>query len=262
MIRQLTSNDHAICQQLINKNPAENLFIIGDIEAYGYEQDFQQVWGDFDENDKLRAVLLRYEQNYIPFADGDFDAEGFAAIINQDENGKMMSGLKQITAAVEPYIAKDIISKREMYYAKCTQVEQLDDVTEVVKLAKVADIPKLKKLLTNVPEFSGIQFNADSKKRNMEKGVARTYYIEREGEMASSVSTAAENSISAMVVAVCTNANHKKQGLATQCLTKLSYDLLAEGKELCLFYDNPEAGKIYKRIGFQDIGYWTMYKFL
>lgn len=43
-------------------------------------------------------------------------------------------------------------------------------------------------------------------------------------------------------------------------MEKLMADVLEEGKSLCLFYDNPEAGRIYKRLGFKDIGRWTMYR--
>lgn len=41
----------------------------------------------------------------------------------------------------------------------------------------------------------------------------------------------------------------------------LCKELLNEGKELCLFYDNLDAGSIYKRIGFEDIGFWMMYTY-
>ncbi|TKI86654.1 GNAT family N-acetyltransferase, partial [Bacillus cereus] len=33
-----------------------------------------------------------------------------------------------------------------------------------------------------------------------------------------------------------------------------------ESRTLCLFYNNPVAGRIYKRLGFKDIGMWTMYR--
>ncbi|MBZ9687115.1 hypothetical protein G9F72_012350 [Clostridium estertheticum] len=29
---------------------------------------------------------------------------------------------------------------------------------------------------------------------------------------------------------------------------------------LCLFYDNPSAGKIYKSLGFEEIGFWSLWK--
>jgi predicted GNAT family acetyltransferase len=63
-----------------------------------------------------------------------------------------------------------------------------------------------------------------------------------------------------MVVGVCTKEEYRKRGLASIVVEKLVKDVLAEGKIACLFYDNPEAGRIYKRIGFKDIGMWTMYR--
>lgn len=44
-------------------------------------------------------------------------------------------------------------------------------------------------------------------------------------------------------------------------MVKLCDQLLKEEKELCLFYDNPEAGNIYRRIGFEDIGLWMLYSY-
>lgn len=30
--------------------------------------------------------------------------------------------------------------------------------------------------------------------------------------------------------------------------------------QICLFYDNPRAGSIYRALGFEDVGMWTMIK--
>jgi uncharacterized protein len=63
------------------------------------------------------------------------------------------------------------------------------------------------------------------------------------------------------VVGVCTVKEHQKKGMASACLVRLCQDLLQEGKELCLFYDNPDAGRIYERLGFVPIGRWMMVSF-
>ncbi|QDP41689.1 GNAT family N-acetyltransferase [Radiobacillus deserti] len=261
MIRQLTSRDNDQCQKLIRKYPAENLFIIGDIEAFGYDQPFQTLWGDFREDGSLRAVLLRYEKNFIPYAEDDYDAEGFAKLIDTAEEGIHVSGLKQVTDQILPHIQQPIDHTREMFYAKCNSKTNLPSIlTNRVRLAKEKDLSGWKQLMLRIPEFEHAEINLDSKKRNMDKGVGRLYIIEEAGEIVSTASTTAENSISAMIVAVGTLEKAKRKGYATLCLTKLCRDLLEEGKELCLFYDNPAAGTIYKRIGFEDIGTWTMSK--
>ncbi|WP_273836152.1 GNAT family N-acetyltransferase [Guptibacillus sedimenti] len=261
MIRRLTEKDHHQCLSLLTPHAAENLFILGDIEAYGYDQPFQKLWGDFSEDGTLRAVLLKYERNYIPFAPAEFDAEGFAKGISNDTNFLMMSGLKRVTNQIQPNISHPPHSSRELFYAKCESVEQLSlKNIEEVKKADLNDLNKIHSLHNKIDEFDATE-TVEEKQRNQEKGVSRTYYIERDSQPVSAASTAAENSQSAMVVGVCTLPDYKRNGYATTCTSKLCFDVLQEGKVLCLFYDNPDAGAIYKRIGFQDIEKWMMIRF-
>lgn len=262
MIRRLNRSDHETCFNLLKMKAAENLFIIGDIEAYGYEQEFQKLWGEFDEKGKLIAVLLKYEDNYIPFAIESFNAEGFAEIMSNDTAFKMMSGLKDITEKIEPYLNKHLKRKRQMYYAKCTRVSSDHHVDfSIVQQATSQAVEALVELLNGIPEFSESTITVERKARGIENGTSRSFFIMEEGKMVSTASTTAENSLSAMVVGVATLENYKKKGYATKCMLKLCSELLDEGKELCLFYDNPAAGAIYKRIGFEDIGFWMMYTY-
>ncbi|WP_181350702.1 GNAT family N-acetyltransferase [Thalassobacillus sp. CUG 92003] len=263
MIRKLTAEDDAACQALIHQKPAENLFIIGDIEAFGYEESFQTLYGDFSDDGRLKAVLLKYYGNYIAYADQPFDAEGFADIINHDSEFRMLSGIREIAESILPYISKQADENRELYYAKCDSSEQLKklDQNSDVQKATLADVPQLAAMQRQIPEFSPEAGQEESMRNGMERGVARTYYIKQDDAIVSSASTTAENTKSAMVVGVCTLNAYKHRGLASQCMVHLCRDVLAEGKMLCLFYDNPEAGKIYKRLGFRDIGMWMMHSF-
>lgn len=264
MIRRLTQEDHEVCFTFLGEQPAENLFIIGDIEAYGYEKDFQKLWGEFNVAGQLIAVLLKYEDNYIPYAKGNFDTEGFAKIMLNDPEFNMMSGLKEVTAKIEPFVTHLLKRKRQTYYAKCTALSnelQATVDTSFIQQATPQDAERLVELLNAIPEFSESKITVERKRRGLEDGVSRSFFIEEGGRMASTASTTAENSLSAMVVGVATLEEFKKKGYATQCMIKLCDQLLGEGKELCLFYDNPNAGAIYKRIGFQDIGFWMMYSF-
>ena len=68
----------------------------------------------------------------------------------------------------------------------------------------------------------------------------------------------AENSKSAMVVGVATRKDYREKGYMSKCLSKLCSDFIDKNKSLCLFYDNPKAGRVYKKIGFEEIGTWIM----
>ena len=262
MIRRLTKNDHEICLRLLRTKPAENIFIIGDIEVYGYEQEFQKLWGDFNESGELVAILLKFEENYIPFAPHSFDASGFAEIMTNDPSFKMMSGLKKITEQIEAFL-QPFKRKRQLYYAKCKELYTNENSVDLssIQQALPHDAEELVELLNSVPEFSGSTMTLERKIRELENRSSRSFIIREDGKIVSTASTAAENSMSAMVVGVATVESYKKKGYATKCLLKLCSQLIHEGKELCLFYDNPEAGAIYKRIGFEDIGFWMMYTY-
>lgn len=119
------------------------------------------------------------------------------------------------------------------------------------------DVPVLVRLSEQIVEFEGVD-REEELRASLKSGDARGYWAEDEGCAVAMVRTAAENPASAMVVGVGTHPSYRQMGLATQLMIRLCRELLKEGKSLCLFYDNPRAGAIYHRLGFQEIGYWNM----
>jgi predicted GNAT family acetyltransferase len=87
-----------------------------------------------------------------------------------------------------------------------------------------------------------------------------TLFIEDQGQIVSTVATTAETTINAMVVSVATDPDYRNKGMASYLLKVLMKDyIIKKKKSLCLFYDNPAAGKIYQRLGFKQLGLWDMY---
>lgn len=262
MIRQLNEADRQTTMTFVGAQPAENLFIIGDIEAYGFDHPIQTLWGDFREDGTMRGVLLKYTNNYIVWAPDEFDAAGFAAIFNADRTLRFLSGIESVVRKVEPYLASNPDNPRILHYAKCETAEYLPDIPEgtIVRKAVPDDAAALIGQMEAIPEFDG-EYSIDHKRLTLTDGTARAWLIEQGGSIISSASSTAENTLSAMIVGVGTIPEYQKRGLATHCMSVLCRELLEEGKMLCLFYDNPAAGSIYKRIGFQDIGRWCMWTY-
>lgn len=263
MIRQLQESDRKQTMQFVSQKPAENLFIIGDIEGHGFDSPIQKLWGDFNEQDELRGVLLKYENNFIAFAPEEFDAQGFAQIINNDSNFGYLSGIEEIVDKLTPFITREPKKPRVLYYAKCESAELLPDIPFDITLEKAVphDAEPIIAQMKAIPEFAEGNYSVENKRVSLEKGLGRAYLIKENDVIISSASSTAENSQSAMIVGVGTLPEHQKKGLASHCMSKLCRELLEEGKMLCLFYDNPAAGSIYKRIGFVDIGKWCMWTY-
>jgi uncharacterized protein len=260
IIRKLTRNDHDQVLSFLSEEPSINLFIIGDLEVFGYDQDFQDIWAEFNDQGDIIAVLLRFYQSFIPYAKGDFDVAACVSIINSFPKPAFLSGKTDIVEKFEVYKDLQLGKKQDTFFAECTTTEYLDETSLDVKKARKDHIGQIISLRRMIDEFT-LGDNAEEMLRNsMEANTARTYYTDEDGIMTACVSTTAENSMSAMIVGVCTRKDFRRKGLATRIMKKLFKDVLEEGKVLCLFYDNPEAGRIYKRLGFKDIGKWTMYR--
>jgi len=260
MIRKLTDKDHQWVMDYLSEEPSINLFIIGDIEAFGYDTEFQELWGEYDENGNLKAILLRYFDSFIPYAKDEFDIQGFTKIINAHTEKPAMSGKSTIVEQFESAKGLKLGPKKTTFFAECRNLTSIGQAKNKIKIATMDDVDRILDLRMQIPEFS---VSKDARKmllQDIENGTGRTYFIEEGGQMIACASTAAENSISAMIVGVCTHSDYRKKGLATAIMQKLIGDILDEGRILCLFYDNPTAGRIYKRLGFQDIGRWTMYQ--
>jgi uncharacterized protein len=206
--------------------------------------------------------LLKYAGNFIMYAPGEYDAKGFAEIINHDENYEFISGIEHIVRKLEPYLTVKPSNPRVLYYAKCEQANDLQQVPLHIEVEKAIpdDAGRIIEQMYGISEFAASTFSVENKRETLSNGSARTYFIENEGRIISSASSTAENSQSAMIVGVGTLPGYEKKGLSL-CMSVLCEELLDEGKMLCLFYDNQAAGSIYKRIGFVDIGKWCMWSF-
>jgi uncharacterized protein len=260
MIRKLTDQDHEQVLAFLSEEPSINLFIIGDIEAFGYTSESQEIWAEFDEQNMIKAVLLRFHQSFIPYAKGEFDTNGFVSIMKNYSQPILLSGKSEIVTKFEAYDDLQLSKKQVTYFAECRTDEFLSRSDVVFKKASLEDVDKILQLRQTIEEFHVRSDARDVLVQSMEANTSRTYFTEENGVITSCVSTAAENSISAMIVGVCTKKEYRRKGLATSIMQNLFQDVLDEGKTLCLFYDNPEAGRIYKRLGFKDIGMWTMHR--
>lgn len=259
MFRQLNQNDYEKTMEFLAQNPGLNLFQIGDIENYGFNSEIQTVWGSFNENEELTGVLLRYRDNYIPyFKDTDESYLNFREVIQNDERANIISGEAQIVSPFKSCFER--CHEREMYFCELTGARCLETNHLNIKLATPDDAERIFDLLLTIEEFDTLnRHSVDHVRQKLEDQSGRIYYIENEKkEVICTVQTTAENSKSAMVVSVATRKDYRRQGLMTQALSKLCQDLLSEGKTLCLFYDNPEAGAVYHKLGFKTIGKWKM----
>ncbi|TKH19623.1 GCN5 family acetyltransferase [Bacillus wiedmannii] len=200
MIRKLTKKDHEQVFDYLKEEAALNLFIIGDLEAFGYETDFQELWGVFKENGTLKSILLRFYDAFIPYCKGKFIVADYEAFLSAYKPLKL-SGKSNIVERFETVSSIQLGTKNKMYFCECLDADNLPSTPaqETIKLATLDDVERIMQLRSNIVEFPTANESEKILRQALETNTGRTYYIEKDGAIIASASTSAENSLSAMV---------------------------------------------------------------
>ncbi len=260
MIRKLTESDRDSLLEYLYVEGSLNIFIIGDVEAFGFGRDFQSLYAEFDKDNKYTSVLLFYRENSIFYSHKrEFNVK-WMDIFNQHDF-KYLSGAQSVFEKLIPYFEDFKI--QPMYFCEAYSLEEEITINEyeVIKASTKEDCSKLFDILSTIKEFG---YEKKSKAEYISgKLIAlkmgSTLFIEEDGKVLSTVATTAETTKSAMVVAVATLEEARGRGLATILMKELMKEYFNDkNKYLCLFYDNPKAGNIYKRLGFKDVDKWVM----
>jgi len=267
VIRLLAERDREQVMGLLAPESALNLFIIGDVENNGFGQEFQQLWGDFEATGRLRAVLLRYYGSFIPYAPGEFELDGLAEVlIGHRDRITAFSGIDRVILPFETYpgLLPENARKRTLSFLELRDGDRLagpegGGLGGQAFRAGPDDVPAYLRLWAEVHGLERSDEFDRSHRREIEQGAGRVYLLRQGDRVVATVKTTAETSSGAVITGVTTHPAFRRRGLATSLLVLLCRELLGEGKRPCLFYDNPEAGGIYRRLGFTDAGTWVMY---
>jgi len=263
MIRLLQELDRKSVLEYLYKDLNYNIFPIGDIEAFGFDDPIQSIYGEFDESGQYISIFLRYRGNGIYYSHMNHFNKEYLDIFAK-EHFNYISGKSELMDLIKPYL--EGFSGDRTYFCRASSLNfdhfKYDSSIKEVKTEQECE--RLYDLLSQIDEF-GInkQTKEDFVKGKMLSAnkMGITLYIEEDHKIVATVATTAETTKNAMVVAVATNQDYRNKGYATKLLVALM-DLYInqKKKELCLFYNNPKAGKIYLQLGFEYIGTWDMYK--
>ena len=254
MIRLLTTPDYSQIYDFCNQNPALNLYFMGNLESLGVESDICQFWGSFDAEGQITGVLMRYMDGWN-IADGPgCDYAGFGQIV--DEHPAGASRLQDNTRHVESFVPF-----LQRYQEQGSSTEYLCDLDQQdfdptckpwpVRRATMADYDTLCRFYGDAGHMSRTPRGVE---RPLQDG--RVFIVEVENQIVSSVLTNAETRTLAMIGGVFTPPAHRGKGYASAAMVELCRSLIADRIRPVLYYDNPGAGAIYRRLGFKDLGLW------
>jgi predicted GNAT family acetyltransferase len=256
MIRLLTAADLPGAVTLLRREPAFNLYTLGNLETLGLENEISQTWGDFDEDGGLRAVLNRYMTGWVVYGMPEADWAGLGSVLdNHPTQADRLQDNPGGVASFLPYLHR--------YRPLEVKVETLMELAEadfrpqptapgvVVRRATSADLDALIVLYAGAGDMSR---SVTGIKRPLQSG--RVWIAEVEGLLVSAALTNAETADQAMIGGVFTQPDARGQGLSQALVSALCADLLTELRKPVLYWANPVAGAVYHKLGFRAIGEW------
>lgn len=263
-MRVLHEEDREEILRYVKKEPEMNLFLIGDLENFGVENETVNFYLH-EERERWDFLILRFHQFFILYSQYEDYNAGEAIAFLKGQTPDCISGktvlLERIASAFPQWTVEST------YMSRCNRTESGPEQPAelVIRRLEKKDVPEAVDLLSDIEEFGKTYKKSEREEQirrmaeEMSRGSKAAVGGFLDGRMVSIASTSAENSESAMVVGVATRTGHRGKGYASMVVSALCRDCFGRGKKyLCLFYDNPVAGRIYNRIGFQELGEYGM----
>lgn len=264
IVRKLANQDLPAVYEYIKDEPEVTLLIQGDLELYGLQSKSVSLYA-FDE--PWDSILLKYYSDYVLYSKGPlFNAKAVAALLARQENVLAIKAKESLLKQMQPHFPKQKITGT--YLCRCNRTSFIAkaDTTTVVRKLKGEDASAVVALYQQIEEFA--QPYLDHKKEklaeitnNLEQGGVALGVFEGK-KLVSSVYTTATTKRGAMVVGVATLPEARNRGYASTLVSQICSLCFESGLEfLCLYFDNPQAGAIYKKLGFETVDRWATMRF-
>ena len=243
--------------------PEINLFIYGDIETYGFSSPQVSVYVEDDGSGSYDSLVLRYFDYYIIYSQREnYALEPVIDFFKGRKNIDSVSGKMEILKPLISCFPEFQFTVSYMCRRSSTVPINLSlEKAEIRKLIP-EDAHKIVDLYVQIEEFASNYRGKEDKmaeqvKLNLSDGGIACGIFEDQ-RLISVGCTSGANSKSAMIVGIATLPDFRKKGFASLVVQKLCQESFKEGKDfLCLFYHNPEAGRIYHKIGFEEVGQYA-----
>lgn len=273
-LRQAIEADRQAVVEYVSGEPECNLFILGDVESYGLEGPHCQVFLREATGGGIAWLVLVYMGDYVFYSrDPGFDTGEVASFL-RTQDFRVLSGKYDLVRRMEPCFPAAALT--HTYLARLDRVRPLPPRPEAQNaqdptrgLGFYALTAHEAELIIDLycqidqwaPDYRDRREAAVANRREGFLHGDRAYGFLEGNRLVAVASSTGANSRSAMIVGVGTHPDYRGRGLASLAVSRLCQDLLGEGKEfLCLFYNNPAAGRIYHRLGFVEVGAYGMLK--
>ncbi|QKT05304.1 GNAT family N-acetyltransferase [Mycoplasma sp. OR1901] len=257
-LKKATEDEKDLILDLLYKDdPIQYLFFISDIEEFGLNSDINETY--VSENYNL--IIMCFYNNLLIYTKENFsfDASVISEYIKENDIKNVIYSSRVNTILENSMTNSNIKFKvRKEYILKLNndkfyQINNLDNLES--KKIEDEDLENIINSRKRIKEFEGLSAQAldiNYLRTSLQKGYYKGF-IKYDGQIViSHASVSAQNKNVAMLGGVFTLEEYRKQGHAKDCVLNLTDFLVKNSYSPVLFFDNPHAGSLYYKIGFED----------
>lgn len=254
MIRRLGETDRDALVELLMTAPQYNMYMLGNLYAYGLDADFCEYFGDVVDGE-IRGVLNRYETGWLVYGRAGADWAGLGHLLDSHPAGAQR--LQDNPGGIEsfmPYIANYVYTFSEETFMElpCGALNaQPMPEGFVIRKATLDDLATLVRLFADAGEMTRTPAGIERPLRER-----RVWVAMKEGEAVAAALTNAETKTTAMIGGVFTAPEWRGHGLSQAVCSRLCEELIEQQLHPVLYWKNPAAGHVYAKLGFRVIGVW------
>jgi len=261
MIRKLCEDDKKELMTFLNREPEYNLYIIGDVNNFGFDGAYTSVYGEFRDGELFSVLSQNYLHLVYYAKNTDFNTE-WLDVMERFEF-YFLSGKADLIRPIQQYFPDMWDDKLD--FAKSTSFTEEKGLTySYVKiLTSREEALKVYDMLSKIEELDTVGMKTREEfadyllRHSGENGT--TAYIMEDDKVVASASAVFESDLSAMIVGVGTDKEYRGKGYGKKVMHYLMNLYVNEKKKtLCLYYDDPRAEALYQKLGFVYLGDWIM----
>ena len=261
MIRKLNEQDLDEVLAFLYEEPEINLYIIGDIKNFGFNDPHRQIFGEFKQG-KIYAVAsqnLSHITYYAASPEFNLDWPNVFASLDY----LFISGKDTLLEVINEHMPAMRPDRLEFMKSTTFEYDETLQDSRLKVLSSKDDAKKVYTLLNQIEELDSVRKKTEEEfiqyLLDNSDGNGTTVFIEEDNQVIASASAVGETKRTAMIVGVATHPDYRNQGLGHIVLHYLlNLYINKKGKTLCLYYDDEAAGYLYEKLGFVKINDWIM----
>jgi uncharacterized protein len=260
-LKPLAQSDRHLLSELCEIDPIRFLTPRLNIDHYGLESPSLRAWIACSSAGTPCGVLFRLNNTIIA---ADIDgrcAPAFTRLIEGESRIAGVRGTSEVVSGIHAGVRnyRPIAWEDSWYLRLSAPPACRPELIELARLAVPEDIEMLSELYGNAGSMYRSRANVAEKLATTTVVVVEEPALgRRPARIVSAGLLSPDGKDAGLIGGVYTNPVVRGRGYAAAVVAYLSLYLQQRDKTPVLFYENPVAGRVYRRLGFEEVGRWAV----